>query len=101
MSEVTLRAETGRMTGTRPSRRLRRSGKVPATLYGQGADAVSIAVDARDLRNALSTEAGLGAVIRLEVGEETHMTMARRLQRHPTMDDILHLDFVRIDSSGR
>lgn len=100
MPEVTLRAETGRTTGTRPSRRLRRSGMVPATLYGPDTEAVSIAVDARELRNALATEAGIDAVIRLQVGDETHSTMARQLQRHPTMDDILHLDFVKIDPSG-
>ena len=100
MSEVTLRAETGRTTGTRPSRRLRRTGRVPAILYGPGADTVSIAVDARELRNALSTEAGLNVVIRLQVGNDTHSTKARELQRHPTKDDILHLDFVKIDPTG-
>ena len=101
MSEVTLRAETGRATGTRPSRRLRRQGKVPATVYGHDADAVSVAVDARELRTALSTEAGINAVIRLRVGKETHTSLARQLQRHPTRDDIIHLDFVKIALTDR
>ena len=101
MSEVTLRAETGRTTGTRPSRRLRRSGLVPAIFYGPGTEAVSIAVDARELRNALSTDAGLDVVIRLQVGNDTHTTKARELQRHPTRDDVLHLDFVEVGPTGR
>ena len=101
MSEVTLRAETGRITGTRPSRRLRRQGKVPATLYGHDTDAVSIAVGARELRTALSTEAGINAVINLAVGEETHTSLARQLQRHPTRGDIIHLDFVKIALTDR
>ena len=101
MSEVTLRAETGRATGTRPSRRLRRLGKVPATLYGHEADAVSIAVDARELRTALSTDAGINAVILLRVGEETHTSLARQLQRHPTRGDIIHLDFVKVALTDR
>ena len=101
MSEVTLRAETGRVTGTRPSRRLRRLGKVPATLYGHDADAVSISVDAHDLRTALSTDAGINAVISLRVGEETHTSLARQLQRHPTRGDIIHLDFVKISLTDR
>ncbi len=96
MSEVTLQAETGRVTGTRPSRRLRRRGKVPAILYGQGAEAVSIAVSARDLRNALTTDAGINVLINLVVEEETHTSLARQLQRHPTRGDIIHLDFVKI-----
>lgn len=101
MSEVTLQAESGRITGTRPSRRLRRRGMVPATLYGQGAEAVSVAVDARDLRNALATDAGINVLIDLAVGEETHTSLARQLQRHPTKGDILHLDFVKISLTDR
>ena len=101
MSEVTMQAETGRNTGSRPSRRLRRRGMVPATLYGQGAEAVSVAVNARDLRNALATDAGVNAVINLELGEETHTSLARQLQRHPTRGDILHLDFVKISLTDR
>jgi large subunit ribosomal protein L25 len=101
MSEVTLRAETGRATGTRPSRRLRRRGKVPATLYGHDTDAVSVAVDARELWTALSTDAGINAVIRLRVGRETHTSLARQLQRHPTRGDIIHLDFVKIALTDR
>ena len=45
MSEVTLTASTGRETGTRPSRRLRHEGRIPAVLYGEGNDAVSVSVD--------------------------------------------------------
>lgn len=101
MSEVTLRAETGRVTGTRPSRRLRRQGMVPATLYGHDTAAVSVAVDARELRTALSTEAGINALIRLRVGKETHTSLARQLQRHPTRGDIIHLDFVKISLTDR
>lgn len=96
MSEVVLHAETGRTTGSRPSRRLRRGGKVPAVLYGQGAEAVSVAVNARDLRNALTTDAGINALIELVVEEETHTSLARQLQRNPTTGDIIHLDFVKI-----
>ena len=96
MSNVILRAETGRQTGTRRSRRLRRRGMVPATLYGQGSKARSVAVSASDLRSALTTEAGLNAVINLQIGEETHTSLARQLQRHPTRGDIIHLDFLKI-----
>lgn len=101
MSDTTLRAETGRRTGTRPSRRLRRSGMVPATLYGQDSQPLSIAVDARQLRRALSTEAGINALITLEVGDEKHTSLARQLQRHPTKGEVIHLDFVKISLTDR
>jgi len=69
---------------------------VPATMYGQGSKARSVAVSASDLRSALTTEAGLNAVINLQIGEETHTSLARQLQRHPTRGDIIHLDFLKI-----
>ena len=101
MSDTTLRAETGRQQGSRASRRLRRQGKVPATMYGQGNDPVAVAVDARELRNALATDAGLNAVITLEVGKATHTSLARQLQLHPTRGDITHVDFVKISLTDR
>ena len=54
MAEITLPAATGRTTGTRPSKRLRAEGRVPATVYGLGSDAVSVSVDWRELRGALT-----------------------------------------------
>ena len=53
MSEVTLVAETGRELGTRPSRRVRREGRVPGVVYGAGGPATSLTVDRGDLRRAL------------------------------------------------
>lgn len=101
MSDITLRAETGREKGSRASRRLRRAGQVPATLYGQGSEPVALAVDARALRQALGTDAGLNAVITIEVDNDSHTSLARELQRHPTRGDIVHLDFLKISLTDR
>ena len=89
-AEITLAAESGRATGTRPSKRLRGDGKVPAVVYGQGSDPVAVAVDRRELRHALSGPAGLNTVINLEVGGR-HQADRRQVapappgapQRHP------------------
>ena len=96
MDQVKLRAETGRDIGSRPARRLRREGLVPAVVYGRGADTVSVAVDKRDLYQALTTEAGANVLINLEVGKEKLLTVAREVQRHPVRNEITHLDFIRI-----
>jgi large subunit ribosomal protein L25 len=94
MEEVTLTAELGRPTGSRPSRRLRHDGKVPAVLYGHGTDPMALAVDGRELRNALTGDAGLNALITLQVDSESHLAMARHLQRHPVKGTVDHVDFV-------
>src|SRR5438270_11870320 len=94
MEEVTITADATRPTGSRAARRLRAAGKVPAVLYGHGADAKSLAVDARELRNALTGTAGLNALITLQVDSESHLAMARHLQRHPVKGSLDHVDFV-------
>lgn len=97
MSEVTLTAATGRHTGTRPSRRLRHQGQVPAVVYGVGESAVSVTVDRRELRRALSTDAGQNALITLTVDRDSMITVVKELQRHPVRRDVIHVDFLRVD----
>jgi large subunit ribosomal protein L25 len=95
--ELTLRAETGRPMGSRPARRLRREGMVPATVYGREREPVSISVNARDLHSVLHTEAGLNALITLDIGgDDNVLTMAKEIQRHPFRSEYNHVDFLAI-----
>src|SRR5258706_4224757 len=97
MAEITLPAHTGRSTGSAPSNRLRGEGKVPATVYGLGTDAVSVSVDWRELRHALTTDAGMNALINLEIdGHATELTIVKEMQRHPIKRNVLHIDFLRV-----
>ncbi|HSG79754.1 MAG TPA: 50S ribosomal protein L25 [Acidimicrobiia bacterium] len=96
MDQVSLRAEVGRETGSGPTRRLRAAGKVPAVVYGRGIDPVSVAVEQRELYAALHTDAGLNAIINLEVDGSDYTTIAREIQRHPWRGEITHLDFLQI-----
>lgn len=95
--DVTLTATVGRTTGSRPSNRLRAEGKIPGTLYGLGKDPVTLAVERRELRQALSTEAGLNAVITLDVDGTDELCIVKELQRHPVRNEVVHVDFVRVD----
>jgi large subunit ribosomal protein L25 len=94
MEEVSLVADTGRVKGSSEARRLRASGKVPAVLYGHGIEPITLTVDSRELRAALTSESGLNALISLNVGSDRHLAMARQLQRHPVRRSIDHVDFV-------
>ena len=95
--DVTLTVESARDLGTRPSRRLRAEGKVPAVVYGRGNDPRSVSVDWPDLRRAITTEAGLNALITLEVDGDSHLTIIKDLQRHPVKRNVVHVDFQIID----
>jgi large subunit ribosomal protein L25 len=93
MAEIPIAAEAGRPVGSAQSRRLRSDGKVPAVVYGHGVDPLPVAVDARDLRTALTTDAGLNALLALKVDGATHLTMAKVVQRHPVRGTVAHVDF--------
>jgi large subunit ribosomal protein L25 len=93
MAEIALEAETGRRTGTRESGRLRAAGRIPAVIYGHGTAPVPVTVDGRKLRAALTTQAGLNALLALDVAGETHLTLAREIQRHPVRNTVIHVDF--------
>jgi large subunit ribosomal protein L25 len=93
MAEITLNVESGRPLGTRPSGRLRTGGKIPGVVYGHGMEPLPVAVGARDLRAALTTEAGLNALLSLKMGDTTQLAIAKELQRHPVRQTVIHVDF--------
>ena len=97
MQQETLRAHKRVSSGSRPARRLRREGQVPATVYGRDLDTVSVRVSDRDLYTILHTEAGLNALINLEIEDgDTVLAVAREVQRDPVRGDITHLDFIKV-----
>lgn len=96
--DATLIVETGRITGSRSTNRLRREGKVPGVVYGMGTDPVAVEVAWPELRKALITDAGLNALIDLTVDGTTRLAMIRELQRHPVRRDVSHVDFLLVDA---
>jgi large subunit ribosomal protein L25 len=94
--EVTLEAEARSGTGKGVTRKLRAAGKVPAVLYGRGVTPEAVSVDRMALMRAFKTEAGRNVLIDLKVSGETHLTLARELQRDPVRGSILHVDFLKI-----
>lgn len=98
MSQVSLRARAGREPGSRESRRIRRTGEVPAIVYGIDLDPIPVQVDSHDLHTVLHTEAGANAIINLEIEDgDTLTTMARVIEKHPFRNEYRHVDFVTID----
>ncbi len=99
MAEITLKATSGRELGSGPSKRLRVEGKVPAVVYGLDADPVPVTVEWRPLRDALTTDAGLNALIDLHIdGGSGNLCIVKELQRHAIRGDVMHLDFLRVDA---
>jgi large subunit ribosomal protein L25 len=82
--------------GSRATRRLRRTGRVPGILYGGDGEPLTFSVDARELRHALAAR---GAV--LEVLDEGNAIPAilKSAQYHPVRGETMHVDLLRVNLS--
>jgi large subunit ribosomal protein L25 len=99
-SQVKLKADRRQDTGKGVARKLRAAGKLPAVVYGAGEEALSLVLDAHEatiLFNSISVE---NTIVNLEVeGESAPMaTLVREVQTHPYRPDILHVDFLRVQT---
>ena len=98
MPDVTLTAEPRTERGSGPAGRLRRTGKVPAVVYGLEADAQSVTVVGRELERILHGAGGANTLITLQLGTggDDALALVRQIQRNPTRGDLVHVDFVRV-----
>ena len=96
---TTLVATSGRVSGSAEARRIRREEKIPAVIYGQGMEPVSVIVDRRDLRIALSGAAGSNTILEIKVDGNVYPAVVKDMQRHPVRRTVAHVDFLRINMS--
>ena len=86
------------LTGTANSRRLRSTGKVPATLYGLNQDPVSVALAGDDITPVVVSG---HKIVDIEVEGTTSIAMIREVQWDTFLTHILHVDLQRVDSDTR
>jgi large subunit ribosomal protein L25 len=96
MADVILTAEPRVLLGSRNAGRLRRTGKLPAVVYGLETETVQVTVNARELDHALHSESGANTLITLKLDGDETLALARQIQRHPTRNELIHVDFVRV-----
>ena len=80
--------------GSRSTRRLRRSGRVPGILYGGDAEPLTFSADARELRHALAAS---GAVLEVSDGGTATPAILKSAQYHPVRGETMHVDLLRVD----
>jgi len=97
MAEVKLKAVKRDDTGKGSARRARAEGLVPAIVYGQGMEPISISVNRREFVTALQTDAGLNVLLNIDLDGSTTTALTRDIQTDPVRGTLLHADFVKID----
>lgn len=96
MAEIqTLEAEPRERAGTGAARAVRRSGRVPAIIYGGGEPPLSISVEDRAICRELNNARFFGTLYNIALGGETTRVLPYAVQSHPVTGLPLHLDFVR------
>jgi large subunit ribosomal protein L25 len=102
MSEqLTLSAETRERAGKGASRVLRREGRVPAVVYGNNEEPLSIHLEEKALVKALSTGHFMNSVVMIDAGGSPARTLPKDVQFHPVTDRPLHVDFLRISEHSK
>jgi large subunit ribosomal protein L25 len=82
--------------GKGASRRLRRSGKVPAILYGGKTEPRQLILDHQNLLTLLINERFYSSILSLSVNGEKQAAILKDVQRHPAKNQVLHLDLQRV-----
>lgn len=95
--DFSIDAEPRSDEGKGASRRLRRSGRVPAILYGGDTQPQSISLDQNRIFHDLAEEAFYSHILSLKLEGKTQKVILRDVQRHPAKPIILHVDFQRVD----
>lgn len=91
MEEVVLKAEPRTITGKQVNA-LRRKGVLPAVLYGKRFSPVPVALDLRETSRILN-QISSSALIKLQLGDESHMVLVRDKQRNFLTGELMHVDF--------
>lgn len=94
-------AESRGRSGTGVARAVRREGKVPAIIYGGGADPEMLALDHNELFTKLGHEAVYSHVLDIKVAGKTEKAILKEIQRHPSRLQILHVDFLRVSATDK
>ena len=99
--EIEVIAAKRELQGTGASRRLRHAGKVPGIVYGGTAAPVQIELDHNTLYHALRKESFHASVLTLNVDGAKESVLLRDAQWHPFKQQVLHIDFQRVDKDHK
>jgi len=93
---IDLIAELRDDSGTSSSRRSRRSGMVPAIIYGAGKESIKLHIGHNQLLNKLSTPSFLTSILNIKVQDKEEPVFIKDIQIHPSKKQIIHLDLQRV-----
>src|SRR5262245_63352123 len=96
-----MKAKARPHAGRRTARALRRAGRVPGVIYGDGKPPVNVSVDHADLKQRIYAGRFLTTIYELDVGGAKQRVIPRDYQLDPVKDLPVHVDFLRLGEGAR
>ncbi|MPZ62007.1 MAG: 50S ribosomal protein L25/general stress protein Ctc [Propionibacteriales bacterium] len=93
MSEVKIKAESRTEFGKGAARRIRRADKVPAVLYGHGAEPIHLTLPGHDAMMALKNA---NALFSVQMEGKEQLALAKEIQRDPIRGFVKHVDLIQV-----
>ncbi|MDR1105354.1 MAG: 50S ribosomal protein L25 [Treponema sp.] len=97
MSQVVLQAKNRQGRGSAEARRIRRTGRIPAVLYGRTGTSLSIDLDGREFLNGVKNVSE-STIVKVEVEGKSYDAFVKDTQRNIVNGSILHVDFYEVES---
>lgn len=104
MEKIQLKAEIREEAGKKPAKKIRNEGFVPAVVYKEGEETVSLKINEKELAYVLRTKAGANVLIGLKIGgdkSKERIVLIKEVQRHPIKEQILHVDLQEISLTDK
>jgi large subunit ribosomal protein L25 len=98
---VTLAASPRQRAGKGSARAARRAGQVPAVVYGNKLEVLSIAIERKQLERELHQPGFFIRLMEITLDGESHRVLPRDVQYHPVTDAPLHVDFLRFSADRK
>ena len=97
MAETTILSGNLRTnTGKGFARASRRAGRIPAIIYGDKKETISIDIEEREYRKLMSQSGIFSRLLDLSIDGKSNIVLTRDIQFHPVSEYPLHVDFLRI-----
>ncbi|HYB10924.1 MAG TPA: 50S ribosomal protein L25/general stress protein Ctc [Alphaproteobacteria bacterium] len=99
--EFVFHAQRRERAGKGAARAARRTGRVPAVIYGAKKAPALVSIDPSELMPELRKTAFFTNLYDVEVEKDKHRVLVRDVQFHPVTDRPEHVDFMRVDPTTK
>ena len=83
-------------TGKGSARAARRAGRIPAIIFGDKKETISIDIEEREYKKIMNQSGIFSRLLDLSVDGKSNLVLTRDIQFHPVSENPLHVDFLRI-----